>query len=30
MTPEGRRAFAEYLANLDKTLNHRWSIPIDR
>ena len=26
-TPEGRRAFAEYLANLDKALNHRWSVP---
>ena len=24
-TPEGRRAFAEYLANLDRALNHRWS-----
>lgn len=29
-TPEGRRAFAEYLANLDKALNHRWSVPTDR
>ena len=25
-TPEGRRAFAEYLANLDKALNNRWSV----
>ena len=28
-TPEGRRAFASYLANLDKALNHRWSVPGD-
>lgn len=29
-TPDGRRAFADYLANLDKALNHRWSIPTHR
>ena len=29
-TPRGRRAFADYLSNLDKALNHRWSVPTDR
>lgn len=29
-TPEGRRAFAEYLTNLDKALNNRWSAPVTR
>lgn len=29
-TPEGRGAFAEYLSNLDKALNHRWSATSDQ
>ena len=29
-TPEGRRAFAEYLSNLEKALNHPWSVAGDR